>query len=597
MQNWFKTHFIWAIFLFAFVFRIFFGASINFKEEHTRYLQDYTQIYLIGLKTYANQAWPYWGPDISYTYSQIPGALQGILTGGPFYIFKSPLAPFVLLGLLSTLAFGFFAWYLSRRFPLIPKWFTYCWVLFAPWTLIYSTTTINPSYVVSFSVLFFIGLTEILPIYDNKIIKPWVSWFLVGLAPALILQLHMSWVLLPVFASIACFILLAQKKFKVLFTGILFALLGFGVGLSTLIPTIVKYGTTAMHGAGSTVVFNPDNLFAIFGLFFRVLGFATFESRYFMGGPPEQVEFLKDFVWFSPFIIVLFIIGTLHTVFLIAYLFFKSERKEYNLVRWYMIGVIVLLYLSFLFAIRGIATLAFYILVPVPLFYSFYAWEYLFKFKLARKLAPFFIACGVIYHALLAIEMSEKCSVKLYWDKIDMALQTKDTRYFSMRRVANWQRVSMKKDWEYTRTDSSQTYMFDYEVDNAIVRPDEFYTEQAYSGKYASRLDSLVLSCVGFDGEIHGYPKSDSVEVSFKMYVKDTGTSYLVAQLWEIEDDSTDFNDTILLPNQPVQQWFTQSYCWSLNETPADFAIDFSVAVDTASTGKMYVDNFEVTFY
>ena len=169
-----------TIVLLSFFIRLIYGLSVNFAEVNTKYLQDYTQIYLLGLKFYTTNFWPYFGPDITYTFSQIPGGLQSILVGFPFYFLSVPEAPFYFLNLLSLSALCFMAWYVSKRFQVIPTWFIYAWLLTAPWTMNFSTTIINPSFLLAPSILFFISVLEVLPIYEHKIIKSHIAFFLNG---------------------------------------------------------------------------------------------------------------------------------------------------------------------------------------------------------------------------------------------------------------------------------------------------------------------------------------------------------------------------------------------------------------------------------
>src|SRR5882672_5902018 len=89
--------------LLAFLFRLAFGLC-QFQDEDTK------QIYLIGLKFYTTGAWPYFGPDVTNTI-QIPGALQGLVVGLPFYVLPIPEAPYVLLNILTFSSLCFFAWY------------------------------------------------------------------------------------------------------------------------------------------------------------------------------------------------------------------------------------------------------------------------------------------------------------------------------------------------------------------------------------------------------------------------------------------------------------------------------------------------------
>ena len=67
----------------AFVYRLLLGLRGAWGE-------DPRQIYLIGLKFFTTGSWPYFGPDVVYTTSQIPGALQGVLVGVPLFLVPIP---------------------------------------------------------------------------------------------------------------------------------------------------------------------------------------------------------------------------------------------------------------------------------------------------------------------------------------------------------------------------------------------------------------------------------------------------------------------------------------------------------------------------
>ena len=98
-----------------FVFRLLYGLSSEF------FFEDETQIYLMGLRYYATGEWPYFGADVVWTKSEIPGALQALLVGFPLKIAAVPEAPFVLLNLLSVATLGFFAWYITGAFRNCPS--------------------------------------------------------------------------------------------------------------------------------------------------------------------------------------------------------------------------------------------------------------------------------------------------------------------------------------------------------------------------------------------------------------------------------------------------------------------------------------------
>src|SRR6476660_300087 len=99
-----------------FALRLYFGLSSHFFAE------DESQIFLIGLRYYATGRWPYFGPDVVWTLSEIPGALQGLLVGAPLALVPVPEAPSVVVNLLSFGALAMLSWYITRRVPSVPRW-------------------------------------------------------------------------------------------------------------------------------------------------------------------------------------------------------------------------------------------------------------------------------------------------------------------------------------------------------------------------------------------------------------------------------------------------------------------------------------------
>jgi len=170
----------------VFAFRLAFGLSSEF------FFEDETQIYLIGLRYFATGRWPYFGADVVWTKSEIPGALQGLLVGLPLRLAPWPEAPFVLLNVLSFSALAAFAWYISRRLPSLPKWLVWGWFMTVPWTLQFSTHVINPSYVLAGAVVFFIGFLEAVPTLSIGLVRPAAAFFMMGTGLMWVMQLHMS---------------------------------------------------------------------------------------------------------------------------------------------------------------------------------------------------------------------------------------------------------------------------------------------------------------------------------------------------------------------------------------------------------------------
>src|SRR6185503_8084291 len=173
-----------CLLLLAFLFRLVFGLCSQFQDEDTR------QIYLLGLKFFTTGAWPYFGPDVTSTI-QVPGALQGLVVGLPFYVLPLPEAPYIFVNILSFGSLCFFAWYCTRRLPQIPKWFVWAWLLTAPWTLNFSTNVYNPSYVLPAAILFFVSAIETYPFLSRGLVPLKWANFGMGLSLSWIAQFHL----------------------------------------------------------------------------------------------------------------------------------------------------------------------------------------------------------------------------------------------------------------------------------------------------------------------------------------------------------------------------------------------------------------------
>src|SRR6185295_11182295 len=176
-----------------FAFRLLFGLCSEFFTE------DETQIFLLGLRYHATGHWPFFGPDVVWTKSEIPGALQALLVSVPLSLAPIPEAPFVLLNLLSFGALAALAWYTCQQLPRLPRWLIWGWFLTIPWTLQFSTHVINPSYVLPAAIVFFLGFFEAIPALSLRRISPPAAHALMGDAITWVMQIHMSWPLLAPF--------------------------------------------------------------------------------------------------------------------------------------------------------------------------------------------------------------------------------------------------------------------------------------------------------------------------------------------------------------------------------------------------------------
>lgn len=588
------------MFLVALILRTLYALCINFNETNTTYLQDYTQIYLIGLKFYTSQTWPYWGPDITYTASQIPGALQGLLVGLPFYFLEAPEAPFVLLNLLSGLALLFFGWYISKRITGIPKWFIYAWLFLAPWTMNFGTTTINPSYVLAPAILFFISIIDLLPIYQHRLLPSKLSFLLIGFSLGWILQIHMSWVLLNFYILVLAFFTARTKNLRTILTAVLFLGLGFLISISTLIPTIVKYHY-ALTNTGSVIVFNPSN-FDNIDIVTRFISFSAFEVLYFTGGWEGAIALLQKYLWAAPLIIFLAITGAAQVIYYLVFFFKSAAQKEFRTVKIFTLLSILLVYVSYLFAIRDVANYTFYLMLPVAFWFSFYCLEGLFKRKFWKRFAVMFLLSSMVFYVILAYQYFDKRSLYSKYDLIENALTHKDSRLFARRRVANWEKAEREKAWKYSPLENESlsmlTYTNSFDSYEPEVVPECLNSHQYISAPYSCKLDTTYRYSPVLAVKLNNIDNNRKVHVSMNVMANKVNDCNLVISV--VKNDSNLFWAGLKIANDPkkLNSWYKASFTQYFPEiTDTTAMVNIMAWLPKSNTNaKVWIDDMQVEF-
>lgn len=424
---------VWsALLLGLFAFRVGYGLCAEFWPPDER------QVYLLGLKFYGTGMWPYFGPDVVYTQSQVPGALQGLLVGVPLYLLRWPEAPMLFLNLLSFGALAFFAWYLTKRLPDLPRWFIWIWVMTCPWALAYSTHVVNPSYVLPFAVVFFVAIFETLPLYQKREVPRRLCWSLLGLAVTAIMQLHMSWVLLLPFVALAFYFQYRAKPRSLFLLGGYF-LAGCLVGIATLIPTLIAHGVEAAGGTGQSVVVNFDRVKEFPTVLARFLSFASFEITRMLGsGTGARLAVVKAHLWMAPATAILLVAGIAQVFFFAVCLFIRGGAAPWSRVRGLTWGSILLVYFSFFFSIKGPSSHTFYLMFPVAMLYSLHCYRRLVSRRWARPVAVVLLVSGFIFHAGLAVEKFRTVSLYRNRSLVVKAIENRDYLLLGPRRADEW---------------------------------------------------------------------------------------------------------------------------------------------------------------
>jgi hypothetical protein len=417
-----------ALLLLAFLFRLGFGLCAAFQDA------DSTQIYLLGLKFYTTHAWPYFGPDVVWGEIQIPGALQALLVGLPFFALPVAEAPYILLNLISFASLCLLAWYCCKRLPGLPRWFVWTWLLTSPWTLNLSTNIYNPSYLLAGSILCLIGALEIYPWTSLNLIDRRLANAMLGFGLLWTMQLHLSWVLLLPYVAIAVYFQAASGA-RILLKAIASIVLGAALPAALLVPTLWKYGWHA-GGTGSAVGFNISNLSSIFGIFKRSLALMIFDVTNFIGGhTAERITFFKQQPWQIPLVAFLTIVAVAQAVMLIVFWFRRdSEQTGWPAIKYLVVGNVCVVYLSFLFSIKPPQSNHLYITFPLLMIYSFCCWERVLQFKRWQLLAKVFLACGIVFHVGLSFYNLPRVSIYPVRARVQSAIEQKDYHILGERR-------------------------------------------------------------------------------------------------------------------------------------------------------------------
>ncbi|SDG37493.1 hypothetical protein [Chitinophaga filiformis] len=411
-----------------FIFRVIYGLCSEF------WFPDELQIYLIGLKSFTTGTWPTYGPDVVYTNTQIPGALQGLLVSAGFYIAKLPEMPTLILNILSFASLSLLAYYITRRVKGIPAWMVWVLCMITPWALYYPTRVVNPSYTMALAIPFFICLLEVLPMSKDKFIPPGLAFFVMGLATTMIMQLHLSWVLLLPYAGVAMLFSYRLAGIKSTSVRVMVYLAGLIIGALTLIPTWLHPDPEAGK-VGSNVVFNWENIKNIVTILTRYWSFASFEIPYVIGNSEEKWQLMKEQIWVTPFLFFLLIVGFAQVGLFILSYFIKTDNEEWKKMRWLNLFTFLLVFASFFFSIKGPSSHTFCMLLPLPMIYSFYCYEWLVSKKaFVMKLLQIIIISGIFFHIGLGIFNFQHRSLYKDRTKVVEALDKMDYKILGERR-------------------------------------------------------------------------------------------------------------------------------------------------------------------
>jgi hypothetical protein len=419
----------------CFVFRLLFGLSREF------FFEDETQIFLLGFRYHATHAWPYFGPDVVWTRSEIPGALQALLVGLPLRLWPIPESPFVLLNLLSFAAICALAWYACRQLPRQPRWLIWGWFLTIPWTMQFSAHMINTSYILAPAILFFIACFEAMPGISLGLIGVRTAFALMGFAIAWLMQIHMSWPLLAPFAIGAWAARRTRGPLSLMTDAGAFAAGALVPGV-LLLPTIARYGLNAGSG-GVLRNLHPHwvNPWIIVTTLARFLSFGSLEiSRFIATDGAKRLEFFARHLWLAPAVAVVWLIGTVQPLWMLIDAC-RPKRQwplampapQWAALRRLVAAAVLLVYASYWFVMEPPQALAFYVLAPLALLFTAFWWTFIDSPR-ARQIAAGVLTLNVAVHAGLALTQGPELSLYKNREIVAAAIRMKAPEMFAHRR-------------------------------------------------------------------------------------------------------------------------------------------------------------------
>ena len=424
-----------ALLVVCFAFRLLFGLSREF------FFEDETQIFLLGFRYQATGAWPFFGPDVVWTRSEIPGALQPLLVGLPLRLLAIPESPFVLLNLLSFGAICALAWYACRQLPNHPRWLIWGWFLTVPWTLQFSTHMINTSYILAPAIVFFLGFFEATPLLRLQLLPAPAAFAVMGFGIAWLMQIHMSWPLLLPFAAAAWLGRRAQGPAGAAIDA-LALVAGALIPGALLLPTLARYGLDAGSGGVlRNLHLHWVNPWVIVTTLARFLSFASLEiSRFIATDGAKRLEFFERHLWLAPLAMAVWILGTIQPLWMFADAC-RPKRQwpaalpplQWAALRRLVVQAVLIVYASYFLVMEPPQAHAFYVLAPLALMFAAFWWTFLDSPR-ARRIAAGVLILNVACHAGLAWAQGPELSLYRNREVVATAVRLKSPEMFAHRR-------------------------------------------------------------------------------------------------------------------------------------------------------------------
>jgi len=318
---------------------------------------------------------------------------------------------------------------------------------------------------------------------------------------------------------------------KMLLQGMFYFILGASISISTLIPTLLNgFGSGAVE---NNIVFNFKNILEIPNLILKFLMLASYEVSRFIGhDTPSRLDYLAQQVWVIPFVIFLLLVGFLQVAYFILSFFRKNDLKEWQKVKRFTLGSLLLLSFSFLFSVTQPRSHTFYILYPVAIWYSFYCYGNLFKHNI-RLVAILILASGIVFHTSIFVDNLENRSLFANRNLVMKAITEKDYSLLGVRRESNVMLNNRDPLWKNREPSIRYT---GFEVETPYFKPQNIVGNIKYDGNFSCKVDSIQPYSVSFSEQLGNLDNPRKVKVSFWAISKQEKDFSLVYEIADGEE-------------------------------------------------------------
>ncbi len=246
--------------------------------------------------------------------------------------------------------------------------------------------------------LFFLGFFETVPAFRLGKIPTVLGFFLMGAAIAWIMQVHASWPLLLPYAA-GAWLSRWRSGARALAAdaaGFVFGALLTG---SLLLPTLIVYGMGAgSGGTGRNLALHPVNPVVMVDTLARLFSFPSLEIwRYMATDDGKRLMFLLRNLWLAPLAVAVWLAGILQPLWMVREWFRSRPGDDWRLLKWLLVGTIVMIYASYWFVIEPPQAHAFYVLSPLSFLFAAYCFAAVDSPR-TRKWAGVLLGLNVAFH-------------------------------------------------------------------------------------------------------------------------------------------------------------------------------------------------------